>query len=238
MTRYNLDGLEAGTFEDMVVSLSLGVIGPGVTAFGAGPDGGREATYRGPINWSKTVLDQGSSWDGYCVIQAKYRAEPASKPTEKAAWLRRMIDKELDDWADEGSRRDEIPKYIIFVTNIELSSVPNTGGLDALAAHINKRLVERRFAGSNLKEWKIWHRSQIEALLDNYQSVREAYAALLTTGHVLNNLAAHTGRLTQEQLGPVLQDHTRRTLLTERWDNFDEAGGTPGWKDGLRTDRR
>jgi hypothetical protein len=54
MTRYNLDGLGADTFEDMVVSLSLGVIGPGVTAFGAGPDGGREATYRGPINWSKT----------------------------------------------------------------------------------------------------------------------------------------------------------------------------------------
>src|ERR1035438_3844764 len=138
MTRYNLDGLGADTFEDMVLSLSLGVIGPGVTAFGAGPDGGREATYRGPINWSKTVLDQGSSWDGYCVIQAKYRAEPASKPTENAAWLRRMIDKELDDWADEGGRRDEIPKYIIFATNIELSSVPNTGGLDALAAHINK----------------------------------------------------------------------------------------------------
>jgi hypothetical protein len=233
MTRYNLDGLGADTFEDMVVSLSLGVIGPGVRAFGAGPDGGREATYRGPIDWSRTVLDQGSRWDGYCVIQAKYRAEPASKPTENAAWLRRMIDKELDDWADEDSRRGEMPKYIIFVTNIELSSVPNTGGLDALAAHINKRLAERRFARSNLKDWKIWHRSQIEALLDNNQNVREAYTALLTTGDVLNNLAAHTGRLTQEQLGPVLQDHTRRTLMTERWVNFDEAGGTPGGKTAL-----
>jgi hypothetical protein len=112
----------------------------------------------------KTVLDQGSSWDGYCVIQAKYRAEPASKPTENAAWLRRMIDKELDDWADEGSRRDEIPKYIIFVTNIELSSVPNTGGLDALAAHINKRLRPPRVVNGmpsgqgvfvDLYRWKI-----------------------------------------------------------------------------------
>lgn len=233
MTRYNIDGLGDGTFEDMVVSLSLGVIGPGVTAFGDGPDGGREATYRGPIDWANTILDHGSRWDGYCVIQAKYRAEPSSKPTENAAWLRSKIDKELDDWVDEGSRRGEMPRYIVFVTNIELSSVARTGGLDTLATHIRNRLAEKPFARSNLKDWRIWHRSQIEALLDNNQSVREAYAALLTTGDVLNNLAAHTGRLTQDQLGPVLQDHTRRTLMTERWVNFDEAGGGPGGKTPL-----
>jgi hypothetical protein len=57
VTRYNLDGLDTDTFEDLVISLCLGVIGPGVTAFGAGPDGGREATFRGPINWSATVLE-------------------------------------------------------------------------------------------------------------------------------------------------------------------------------------
>lgn len=88
VTRYNLDGLGAETFEDLVISLCLGVIGPGVTAFGAGPDGGREATFSGPINWSPTVLKDQTSWDGYTVIQAKYRVEPSSsKPTANAAWL-------------------------------------------------------------------------------------------------------------------------------------------------------
>ncbi|MDN5798153.1 MAG: hypothetical protein L0H79_20730 [Intrasporangium sp.] len=233
MTRYNLNGLGAEVFEDLVVSLCLGALGPGVTAFGAGPDGGREATFRGPINWSATVLDDQTSWDGYTVIQAKYRAEPSSKPTENAAWLRRMIDSELDQWADPDNRRTEVPNSIIFVTNVELSSVPGTGGIDALDAHVRQRLADKAFRALPLRRWKIWHRSQVEAILDNNLPVRHAYAALLTLGDVLNNLDTHTGRLTQAQLGPVLQDHTRRTLMSERWVHFDEAGGTPGGKTAL-----
>ena len=77
------------------MALSLKVLGPGVEAFGSGPDGGREATYTGPVNWSATTGFGAGSWDGYVVIQAKQREHPAD-PQGNAAWLRKQIEDEFD----------------------------------------------------------------------------------------------------------------------------------------------
>lgn len=51
---YDLSRLGNDRFEHMVQALSIGLLGPGVTIFGAGPDGGREATFNGqsPANHS------------------------------------------------------------------------------------------------------------------------------------------------------------------------------------------
>jgi hypothetical protein len=49
---YPLEELGPRAFEQLAVALSLKVLGAGVEAFGAGADGGREATYTGPVNWS------------------------------------------------------------------------------------------------------------------------------------------------------------------------------------------
>jgi hypothetical protein len=67
---FPLESLDPETFEQIAVALCRAVIGNGVTIFGRGPDGGREATYEGPVRWSNTTGFGDDSWDGYVVVQA------------------------------------------------------------------------------------------------------------------------------------------------------------------------
>lgn len=126
MRDYPLEELGPRAFEQLAVALSLKVLGSGVEAFGSGPDGGREATYIGPVNWSATSGFGAGSWEGYVVIQAKQREHP-SDPQGNATWLARQIEDEFDRWTSEESKRGKFPQYIIFVTNVRLSSTAGTG---------------------------------------------------------------------------------------------------------------
>jgi len=60
---YDLTGLGPREFEHLVQALCVPVLGPGVSSFGDGQDGGREATFRGPVEWSKAP--GGERWEGY-----------------------------------------------------------------------------------------------------------------------------------------------------------------------------
>ena len=248
MHDYPLEELGPRAFEQLAVALSLKVLGPGVEAFGSGPDGGREATYKGRVNWSATSGFGFGSWDGYVVIQAKQREHPAD-PQSNAAWLRKQIEAEFDRWMSETSKRGKFPQYIIFVTNVRLSSAARTGGIDSLNEVIRERIhrpyLSERFArpkfergpkgpGSKadtlsargLRDWKIWHRDQLNALLNVEEGIRRAFPAMLTAGDILSRLGALSELLDPQEIYPVLTAHAWNTLKTERWVNFAEAGGS------------
>ena len=59
-----LTRLGSRAFEQLVVSLCRKEFGPSVQVFGDGPDGGREATFDGTINWAATALGSTSTDDG------------------------------------------------------------------------------------------------------------------------------------------------------------------------------
>ena len=249
MQDYPLEELGPRAFEQLAVALSVKVLGPGVEAFGSGPDGGREATYEGRVNWSATSEFGSDSWDGYVVIQAKQREHPAD-PQSNAVWLRRQIELEFDRWMSEGSKRGQFPQYIVFVTNVRLSSAAGTGGIDSINEVIRKR-IHRIYEGEKLwlqkaehqkreqedderpktlearglRGWKIWHRDQINALLNVEEGIRRAFPAMLTAGDILARLEALSGPLDPQELHPVLTAHAWKTLKTERWVNFSEGGG-------------
>jgi len=97
---YDLTRLGSRSFEQLIVSLARRELGPAMKVFGDGPDGGREATFEGTINWAATavaaaptdgqpVADGAATgdWSGYTVIQAKYRLNPSSRPRDNAVWL-------------------------------------------------------------------------------------------------------------------------------------------------------
>ncbi len=67
---YALFGFSTDAFEQFVRAVAT--IGPGVTAFGNGPDGGREATFCGKIPFPFPPTE---CWEGYGVIQAKVNAQ-------------------------------------------------------------------------------------------------------------------------------------------------------------------
>lgn len=229
---FPLEELSHRAFEQLTVALSLRVLGPGVQAFGSGPDGGREATFRGRVDWSKTDLDDRGAWDGYTVIQAKQAEHPSHDPSVNLRWLKRQIDDELDSWMTDSSKRNPFPRYLIFVTNVRLSSVPKSG-IDAINNHIRDRLdaawandSRNTLRRRGLEDWRVWHRDQLNGLLTLDANIRQAFKGLLTVGDLLSRLGELAGLLTPEVFAPVLRAHATRTLTSERWVSFREAGGS------------
>lgn len=227
---YPLEELGPRAFEQLTVALAQEILGAGLEAFGAGKDGGREATYDGPINWSATTAFGHDSWDGYTVVQAKQRQVNDSDPANNATWLRRQIADELEQWTREDSKRQRFPEYLIFVTNVRLSSAPRNGGIDDLNRRIaswwdpeDKKKPNPRARG--LRAWKIWHRDQLNAQLTAHDSIRNAFPGMLTVGDVLARLSQLTNLPEPEQLAPVLRAHARSTFIHDRWVNFSESGG-------------
>lgn len=229
---YPLEELSPRAFEQLTIALALRVLGAGVEAFGTGPDGGREATYTGPVNWSATTGFGSDSWNGYVVLQAKQR-QRLGTPAQNATWLRDQISTEFDAWISDTSTRGTAPQYLIFVTNVSLSSVTGSGGIDRINEYIAHRMVEpiagdRRdsLAARGLRAVKVWHRDQLNGLLSVHDGIRHAFKGLLTVGDLVARLGALNGLLDPAAFQPVLNAHAMTTLATERWVNFREAGGS------------
>jgi hypothetical protein len=68
----------------MCQALSAYVLGPGIEAFGSGPDGGREATFDGRAQYPSLT----DPWDGFVVLQAKFKERLLGTGAD-TTWLRR-----------------------------------------------------------------------------------------------------------------------------------------------------
>jgi len=53
----------------MCQALATYVLGPGIEAFGSGPDGGREASFRGRVPYPSSA----DPWNGFGILQAVTR---------------------------------------------------------------------------------------------------------------------------------------------------------------------
>jgi hypothetical protein len=175
---YEWSRLGERPFENLCRALAVHVLGPGVQAFGDGPDGGREASFDGPVTYGTAP---GGAWNGYGVVQAKFRRTGAG--TRDTDWLRRQLAGELDKWCDPASKRvsnGRIPEYLIVVTNVRLSSAARVGGIDRI------RTVLTGYAERlGLKGCALWDANQLSMYLDAYPQVSARFAEFLTPGDVL-----------------------------------------------------
>lgn len=208
---YDLDRLGPAEFENLTQALALKVFGVGVRVYGAGRDGGRDATSRHRLDFP-----DGSIWDGYTVIQAKFRHRQGD-PTSNARWLRNEIRKELASWSDPLGGRQAKPENILFVTNVILSAVPDRGldQVETVFDDFHKRLPLARRA--------IWHYDHLCRLLDDAPAIRNAFAGLITPGDVLSNLH-RTLEGSAVDLGGLLRRHAAKELLAEQWVRLGQAG--------------
>src|SRR5206468_5053880 len=106
MRQYDLAGLSADSFEQLIQSLSLKVIGPGGVVFGAGPDGGRDATFEGRMNYPSPT----DPWNGYLVMQAKFLQRTSGDTRKDGNWLLERLKVEIATFADP-TRRLRRPDY-------------------------------------------------------------------------------------------------------------------------------
>lgn len=229
-TDFALEELGPRAFEQLTVALAMSLVGKGIEVYGSGKDGGREATFDGRIQWSKS--DDASAWDGYTVFQAKQREHVAS-PADNLNWLKKQIRNEFASWMRPGSRRGKFPRNVIFVTNARLSAEEGNGGVDQIRTYIREQLDHehqpdgdkpRTLRGRGLHEVEVWHRDYLNAAISNESDVRAAFPMLLTVGDILTRAAALPGFVEAQQFAPVLVDHAQTTLRHEQWVRFDEAG--------------
>ncbi|MFC5050122.1 NACHT domain-containing protein [Rubritalea spongiae] len=168
----NFSSFNSTTFEQLAREISLEVIGSHVKVFGNGPDGGREAIFEGPTKYL--------NWDGYGVIQAKFKEKSESTQIDQN-WAEKQLKNELELWKTKGNRQPK-PDYFIYVTNVELSSAIN-GGKDRVTA-----VLEDYKENSSLKGYAIWDAIQLIALIGNSESIRNKYTDFFTHGDFLHQL--------------------------------------------------
>jgi hypothetical protein len=190
MPDIDLRGLTPRSFEQLIQSLAVKFISLGVDVFGDGPDGGREATYQGAMNYPDTV----SAWDGYLVIQAKFRTKLTSD-TRDVSWLVSELKSELSKFLDP-ARGLKAPEYYILATNVVLSSIQSNspakrtskrpspkGGHEKLEEALAPLLHKVGIRG-----FDVWHCDKIRSLIDLSPEIRRSYASWITSSEVMFRL--------------------------------------------------
>jgi hypothetical protein len=229
MSDYNLAGLNSRSFEQLIQAISVKVFGPKTIVFGDGPDGGREATFEGPVPYP-SVED---FWNGYGVVQAKFLQRPQGAPKD-GEWAVQQLRDELMkfDWRPKGKRvrkgkdrRKEpkeyvrrLPDYYILVTNAVLTPVGDSGTKDKAI-----EVLEEFKKDKGLKGYDIWDYDKICAYLDGYEDIRHAYESFITTGDVLAEVMRwlRTGRADFEQ---VIHKFLQAELIADQYVNLEQAG--------------
>ncbi|MGW5478534.1 NACHT domain-containing protein [Streptomyces sp. NPDC004008] len=223
---YDLNRLGEREFEHLTQALAIKVLGPGVEAFGDGADGGREATFEGKLNFPHP--DPGGPWEGYGVIQAKFRYRPRD-PGNNATWLKDQLKGEFEKWLDPDSGRGRRPEYFLAVSNVVLSPYPESGGIDSVNA-----LIKEYAPQLGLKGYRVWHYDQLCRLLDVASEVAHRYFGLITPGDVLARLHNYVRGL-DDGVQDSLSSHVAKELLAEQWVRLGQAGDNDDQR--LRLDR-
>lgn len=213
---YDLSRLGERQFEHLSQALAVRSLGPHVTVFGAGKDGGREATWQG----AHTSAHLPGDWDGYGVIQAKFKNR-LTDPAKDASWLISSIKHEFDEWVKPSSKRSPIPDFYLIVTNVVLSPEPSKGYDKVrweLQAHADKLGLDVTAVG-------VWAYDQIRVLLDDAADIRAAYAAWTTPGDVLSRLIEAETESAAE-LKESLQAYAARSLNDDLALHLTQAGSS------------
>ena len=172
MPDYQLERLNTRSFEQLIQALGTEILGPQLMIFGDGPDGGREATFDGAVKYP--AADK--SWNGYGIVQAKFRQHPDSEAKKNADWAIKQLKSEFDKLKPRSKRKkfspdDRVcPDYYIFATNLTLSPVARTGGKDRV-----RMLLDGFKKSHGLKDYAIWDGDQIRGFLDAHPGIRTTY---------------------------------------------------------------
>ncbi|AFR51419.1 NACHT domain-containing protein [Gordonia sp. KTR9] len=226
---YDLTRLGSGRFEHLVQALALANLGPGVQIFGAGPDGGREATFNG-----KVQMEGKAEWNGYGVIQAKYKERLETTHADQK-WFFQQVTTELQSWVSRKKKRHRNqPDYLVIATNIPLTSVEENGGLDRLKQLIEhyRDLTEqlpppdrgvRKIGMPRFKDYAIWHADYLDRTLEKNTEISRRYADLVLPGDVLSRLYDHVVQ-TDERVARAWIGHVARALKTDTPIELGESG--------------
>jgi hypothetical protein len=229
---FSYEQLSPRAFEQLAVALVESVMGAGLEVYGPGPDGGREATWLGKINWSLSDPEDSENWQGYTVIQVKQCQNPTQDPDRDFAWLTNEVNKELKAWMDPESKRTQFPQNLLIVTNIRLTPADPGGTMRKWDAYRTERLdfnygtnrSPKTLRSRGLRNIKLWHRNKLNNVVTNNASARQRFLPLITVGDVLARIDRLPGSIPKEMLTKLFVDHAQDALEPGHWIRFDDAG--------------
>lgn len=207
----DFSGFSSESFEQFIRALATKLFGPGVTAFGDGPDGGREATFSGKVPFPFPPLQQ---WDGYGVFQAKFKSSTEGNAKDQA-WAIQQAKDELDKWLRSAKRRPKA-EYFIFCTNVSLSSASG-GGKDKLTKLLNLKKYR-------LKGHAIWDLNQLRVHIDNTPDLRNRFRALFTPGDLLAAFADKLQMGDGVDVEAILTTFIAREFMVDEDARLSQAG--------------
>lgn len=205
-------GFSPESFEQFARALAVAIFGSGVRSFGNGPDGGREATFRGEVPYPHPPT---TCWSGYGVIQAKCKEKSESTQKDQD-WAIKCLTDELESFVSN-EKRNPKPEYYVFITNVELSSAAK-GGKDRA-----EKLITSYYKKLPLKGHAVWDANQLTILLANHEQLRRRFREFLTTGDILSAMLAKI-ELNQPNSTHILSTFLERELRADETSRLDQAG--------------
>ena len=92
------------------------------------------------------------------------------------------------------------PEYYLYVTNLPLTAVPDTGSKDRVLTVLDEYKPKL-----DLKGYDVWSYDELCRFIDDNESIRNAYLGFITTGDILNKI---------------------QLSLRNQWPNFEDAMGS------------
>lgn len=220
---FDLERLNTRSFEQLVQALCLEVIGRHVVVFGDGPDGGREATFNGRVAYPNST----APWDGYGVVQAKFRQIPDAAPKKNADWAIQQLKAEFKKFKPQGRPRRRgvpdariCPDYYVFATNLVLSAKAGSGGKDRFT-----EVLEAYRVSHGLKGYVVWDGDHIRRMLEAQPGIRMSYAAWILPGDVLGSMMQHLG-LHDSEFPSTVRRFLECELLDDQFAKLGQGGYT------------
>lgn len=222
MGDYNFTRLNPRDFEHLTQALAMNVIASGIIPFGDGPDGAREATYRGAMNYPSPA----APWNGYLVIQSKFLGRPSGEPAKDGGWVLKQLETDLKKFLDV-KRNLPKPDYYLLVTNAVLTPAQNTGTKDKAF-----KMLERYSNKLGLKDYDIWDYDKLCRLIDGNQAIAKKYAAFITPGDVLSTVIKMLEYQNPDFLR-IMSLFLQRELRNDQFAKLEQAGHTADQKTAL-----
>ncbi len=218
------------TSQRMAVAPLRAELGRSDRALWRGRDGGREATYVGDLDWSKASSDASTRWAGYTVFQAKFHVNAGVGSKDEEGWLKAEIRKELAVWRAGG--RMPLPRNIVFITNVRLSSTPVIGGIDSVTQYLEDQLdaplvsddPTTALRARGFKHFKVIHRDTLIAQLNVNAGVRLAFNLVSEADLALARWAQSFAPVDPTEMRDMLAIHGESALKADRFSRFSVSG--------------
>jgi hypothetical protein len=221
MNDYQLERLNTRSFEQLVQALALAVMGPQVAVYGDGPDGGREATFVGTVDYPKG----GKRWKGSGIVQAKFKQQPFAVAGKNADWALAELEAEFAKLKPKRKGRGkaglderECPDYYVFATNVALSPALRAGGKDRVTA-----FLERCKRSHGLVGYALWDSDQVRRMLDQQEAIRTSFLPFLLPGDVLAEVMRSL-KPRRADFAAIMLRHLQLELLDDQFARLSQGG--------------